>query len=52
MMNGVGTMVAYNNTVVVQGSRIGVVGRNWLVEGNALSHGLGANTFDPIRISG
>jgi hypothetical protein len=45
-------VVKENTLYRVQGTGISIVGRNWLVEGNELSHGLDANTDSGEHVGG
>ncbi len=45
-------VVKENTLYRVQGTGINIVGRNWLVEGNDLSHGLDANTDTGAHVGG
>ncbi len=47
-----GAVVKDNTLYRVQGTGISVMGRDWLVEGNALSHGLDANTDTGAHVGG
>jgi hypothetical protein len=50
--DNVGIVVKDNTLYRVQGTGVGIVGRNWLVEGNELSHGLDANTDTGAHVGG
>ncbi|MBN1979785.1 MAG: right-handed parallel beta-helix repeat-containing protein [Anaerolineae bacterium] len=43
--NNVGNVIRGNTLYRVQGVGISIVGRDWLVEGNDISHGLDVNTY-------
>ncbi len=50
--NNVNIVVKGNTLYRVQGTGINIVGRNWLVEGNEVSHSLDANTDTGVEVGG
>jgi hypothetical protein len=50
--DNVGVVIKENTLYRVQGTGINVVGRNWIVEGNELSHGLDADTDTGAHVGG
>jgi hypothetical protein len=50
--DNVGIVVKSNTLYHVQGTGINIVGRDWLVEGNNLSHGLDANSATGAHVGG
>ncbi|MCP4538693.1 MAG: hypothetical protein GY832_16285 [Chloroflexi bacterium] len=46
------TVIKGNTLYRVQGTGISIVGRNWVVEGNELSHGLDVNTDTGAEVGG
>lgn len=50
--DNVGVVIKENTLYRVQGTGISIVGRNWIVEGNQLSHGLDANTDTGAHVGG
>jgi hypothetical protein len=50
--NNVNTLIKSNTLYRVQGTGINIVGRNWIVEGNEVSHSLDANTDTGIEVGG
>jgi len=46
------TLVKGNTLYRVQGTGINVIGKNWLVEGNEVSHSLDANTDTGLEVGG
>ena len=50
--DNLGIVVKDNTLYRVQGTGIGIIGQDWLVEGNRLSHGLDANTDTGALVGG
>jgi hypothetical protein len=50
--DNLGVVVKDNTLYHVQGTGIGIIGQNWLVEGNYLSHGLDVNTDSGAHVGG
>lgn len=50
--NNLGAVIKDNTLYRVQGTGISIVGQDWLVEGNDLSHGLDANTDTGAHVGG
>jgi hypothetical protein len=50
--NNANTLIKDNTLYRVQGTGINVVGTNWLVEGNEVSHSLDANTDTGLEVGG
>jgi Purple acid Phosphatase, N-terminal domain len=50
--DNVNTLVKDNTLYRVQGTGINIVGKNWIVEGNEVSHSLDANTDTGLEVGG
>ena len=50
--NNVNTLIKDNTLYRVQGTGINIVGKNWIVEGNEVSHSLDANTDTGLEVGG